>query len=66
MTGKLYDDFRFCNIKTGDVVYTIIPKSGHVSEHGKALLWGNKNNFKGSIVEGTWKDIIKFFKIKVD
>jgi hypothetical protein len=66
MCGKLYDDFRFCNIKTGDVVYTIIPKSGHDNENGKALLWGNENNFKGSIAEGTWKDIIKFFKIKVD
>jgi hypothetical protein len=66
MTGRLYDDFRFCDMKTHDVIYTIIPKSGHNSEYGTALLWGKENNFKGSIVEGTWKDIIKFFKIKVD
>jgi hypothetical protein len=32
--GALYDDFRFCDLKTGDVIYTIIPASGHESSWG--------------------------------
>lgn len=62
--GKLYDDFRFCNIETGDVVYTIIPKSGFYNENGNALVYGKENDFKGAIIESTWKDIVNFFKSK--
>jgi hypothetical protein len=29
MNGSLYDDFRICDIETGDVLYTVIPKTGH-------------------------------------
>ena len=31
MYGKLYDDFRICNIDTGNVIFTVIPKCGHHS-----------------------------------
>ena len=46
MNGPLYDDFRICNIETGDVVYTVIPKCGH---SGLAEIWGRENDFKGPI-----------------
>jgi len=35
--GPLYDDFRICNRRTSDIVYTVIPKCGH---SGKAEIWG--------------------------
>jgi hypothetical protein len=44
--GPLYDDFRICNIETGDVVYTVIPKCGH---SGLAEIWGQANGFKEPI-----------------
>ena len=37
MNGPLYDDFRICNRRTSDIVYTVIPKCGH---SGKAEIWG--------------------------
>jgi hypothetical protein len=46
MNGPLYDDFRICNIETGDVVYTVTPKCGH---SGLAEIWGRENAFKGPI-----------------
>ncbi len=46
MFGPLYDDFRICNIETGDVVFTVIPKCGH---SGLAEIWGRENDFKGPI-----------------
>jgi hypothetical protein len=46
MRGPLYDDFRICNIETGNVVYTVIPKCGH---SGLAEIWGRENDFKGPI-----------------
>ena len=46
LRGPLYDDFRICNIETGDVVYTVIPKCGH---SGLAEMWGRENGFEGPI-----------------
>jgi hypothetical protein len=40
MNGPLYDDFRICNIETGNVVFTVIPKCGH---SGKAEIWGKND-----------------------
>jgi hypothetical protein len=46
MRGQLYDDFRICDIESGDVVWTVIPKSGHSN---KAEIWGSRNEFKECI-----------------
>jgi hypothetical protein len=55
MSGGLYDDFRICNIETGDVVYNVTPASGHT---GMAEVWGKENNFKGSLFEAeTWSEL---------
>lgn len=64
MNGSLYDDFRIADIETGDVIYTIVPASGHNAEKGKASVWGRENNFQGPIVSGSWKDIKAFFGVK--
>ena len=44
----------------GDVIYNIVPRSGH---SGKAEVWGKENGFKAPLVQGTWKDIKKFFEV---
>lgn len=64
MEGILYDDFRFCDLKEGDVIYTICPKSGHKSEHGLGFVYGKENDFQGALFEGTWKEIVNWFTVK--
>ena len=49
MNGPLYDDFRICDVETGNVIWTVIPKCGH---SGKAEVWGKQNDFKGAIAVG--------------
>lgn len=62
--GSLYDDFRICDLETGDVLYTITPRTGHRHEPGKyAEVWGRENGFEGPLVKGTWKDIKQFFEV---
>ena len=64
MNGSLCDDFRIADVETGDVIYTIIPASGHNVEKGKASVWGRENDFREPLVAGTWKDIKAFFGVK--
>ena len=59
--GSLYDDFRICSKESGDVLYTIIPASGHDVNKGTAEVWGHDNDFKEPLVSGTWKDVKSFF-----
>jgi hypothetical protein len=63
MMGRLYDDFRFCSIETGDVIYTITPRVGYSSQHGEAEVWGKENDFKEALVSGTWNDVKTFFNV---
>jgi hypothetical protein len=60
MSGPLYDDFRIADMETGNVIYTIVPRSGHT---GKAEVWGRENNFDGPLVQGKWKDVKTFFGV---
>jgi hypothetical protein len=59
--GKTYDDFRICDIKTGDVIFTISPKSGMKIENGKGHVWGKENDFEEALFTGTWKEIKNWF-----
>jgi hypothetical protein len=59
--GEIYDDFRICDIKTGDVIYTITPKSGHAP--GNAEVYGRENKFDGPLANGTWKDVLNYFNV---
>jgi len=64
MCGKLYDDFRICDIDSGDVIYTIIPHSGHDSEQEHpSMVWGKDNDFDGAIVKGDMKTVYQFFGV---
>lgn len=63
MNGSLYDDFRFCDLKTGNVIFTITPKSGHKCQNGAAEVWGKENDFEKPLVQGTWKDVLNFFGV---
>lgn len=63
MVGSLYDDFRICDMETGDVIYTIIPRSGMKIEDGAALVYGRENDFDEPLVKGTWKDVKEFFGV---
>lgn len=60
VNGNLYDDFRFCDIATQHVVYTVIPKTGYTN-HKVAEVWGRENSFAAPLVSGTWADVVKFF-----
>jgi hypothetical protein len=42
LAGPTYDDFRICDLKTGNVVFTVVPTSSH---SGKAEIWGSVNGF---------------------
>lgn len=55
--GKLYDDFRICDLETGDVIYTISPSN----RVGKADVWGVDNDFEASLVSGTWREVRAWF-----
>jgi hypothetical protein len=46
MVGPTYDDFRICEIETGDVVFTVVPLCSH---SWKAEIWGRANGFAGPI-----------------
>jgi hypothetical protein len=59
--GGLYDDFRICDMETGNVIFTIVPRCAH---SGKAEVWGRENNFNEPLVQGTWRDVKTFFGMK--
>ena len=61
LRGNLYDDFRICDKETGDVLYCVVPKSGHKCFNGMGQVYGIDNDFKEPLVQGTWKDIKKWF-----
>lgn len=61
MRGSLYDDFRICDMETGNVIYTVVPRCTH---SGKAEVWGRENNFQEPLVSGSWKDVKAFFGVK--
>ena len=60
--GTLYDDFRICDIETGDVIFTVIPKSGHYADEGLGEVWGcdTEGNFK-RLFRGHWREIKAWF-----
>ena len=57
----LYDDFRICDMKTGDVQYTITPK---YTVTGTAQVWGVDNDFDKPLVDASWNDVKAFFGVK--
>lgn len=60
LSGGTYDDFRICDLETGNVIWTVVPKD---PRSGKAEVWGRENGFNCPIVEGSWKDVRKYFGV---
>jgi len=62
MVGPLYDDFRVCDLDAdGAVLYTI--SFGDKRQEGFVQVWGVDNDFNGPLVDGTWREIKKFFNV---
>jgi hypothetical protein len=57
MCGPTYDDFRICDITSGEVRYTVVPKCSH---SGKAEIWGRTPDGKFSCLgsRDTYKELI--------
>ena len=59
--GPLYDSIAIANLKDGNTIWWITPKSGH---SGKAEVFSTTDGFKDAVVSGTWKDVLDFFGVK--
>jgi len=61
MNAGLYDDFRICDIKTGDVLFTVTPSRMLEGHKDWAEAFGKENGFKTPLVRGKWSDVRKWF-----
>lgn len=64
MDGTLYDDFRICDVISGEVVYCVVPAEGYRQTKGQAVVWGQDpvdGEFK-ELIRGTWRDVKEFFR----
>ena len=59
VNGPLYDDFRICDMETGDVIYNVTAKSGHSLQ---AEIWGKENGFKKELFIG--KNLGEIYKTR--
>ncbi len=60
----LYDDFRICDLKTGDVIWTVSPRYPKTKDEFVYSVWGSANNFVNAIFEGSRKEAFEFLKEK--
>jgi hypothetical protein len=62
--GNLYDDFRICDIETGEVIFCVVPNNGNKGSdtYGEAEVWAEDANGEwGCQCHGSWTDIKKWF-----
>ena len=70
-TNGTYDDFRICDIETGNVIFTIIPKYPKATDEKKDYMYYKTENVSEvysreageTVVSGTWKDVLAYFGI---
>ena len=60
--GLSLDLIRFCEISTGDLVYSVLFSFSKRKNKRQSELWGRENNFDKPLIKGTWRDIRAFFK----
>lgn len=60
MVGDLYDDFRICDLKNGDVLFTVSIKDS--TENNSCAVYSYENDFFKPVARGCWNDIIEYFK----
>jgi hypothetical protein len=57
MNGPLYDDFRICDMKEGEVIYNVTAKSGHTHQ---AEVYTRANGFNEPFRVGkTFSDLVR-------
>ena len=57
MSGRLYDDFRICDIETGDVIYNVTPRNGRT---GTAQVYFSGAGFEKPTAEAnTYRELFK-------
>lgn len=56
----LYDDFRICDLKTRDVIWTVAPRHPEGRGEFSYSVWGSANNFFNPIFEGSRKEAFVF------
>ena len=59
--NRAQDDFRICDIKTGNVIYTVTPKIMDGEDKGKSAVYGRENEFMDPLVIGAWEDVEYYF-----
>lgn len=64
MVGKVYDDFRICDLETGDVLFTVTKSLGYDSCFGASSLWARQldGSFQEIVEAGTWQEVLDNFK----
>jgi hypothetical protein len=60
--GGLYDDFRICDLKSGDVIWTVSPRKPDGEGGFVYSVWGAENDFNEAIIEGTRSQVFDFFR----
>jgi hypothetical protein len=60
ISGGTYDDFRICDIESGDVIFNVVP---YEPRKEQAEVWGKENDFEQPLATGTIKDIYTFFGV---
>ena len=64
--GTLYDDLRIADVETNEVLYCVVPHSGHRSVRGQSELSGRPGGnpiteFVMDLAEGTWQNVLNYF-----
>lgn len=59
MSGPLYDDFRICDLESGNVLFTVAPKATFYN--GECTVFGRENDFETPLYQGTVKGMIAWF-----
>lgn len=70
-TSGTYDDFRICDIETGKVIFTIIPKfpkfvkEGRDDFHSECKIVSEVYSAEAgkTVLSGTWKDVLDYFGV---
>jgi hypothetical protein len=64
--GKGYDEFRIIDIKSGDLIFTVVPCSEVRQERGMAMVWGYRGEGTdrefGLLIQGSWDDVVRWFE----
>ena len=63
MIGALYDQFSICDIENGDVLYCCqhLEKGSHGCDKAHWEIYGQEDDFKNTLIEGTWNECKKWF-----